>query len=64
MRPEEGYGAEHFEETKRYVHTYEEVLKGAKIWEASETGMKEEFPGQEGSFILRWSSQAPFDAAF
>ena len=64
MRPEEDHGPEHIEETKRYIHTYEEVLKSAQSWEALENSMKEKFPGRDGSFILRWSSQAPFDAAF
>ena len=64
IRPEEGYGPEHVEETKGYIQAYEEVLKDADSWEALEKGMKEKFPGRDGSFILRWSCQAPFGAAF
>ena len=64
MRPEEGYGPEHVEETKQYIHGYEETLESAKSWEELENGMKEKFPGRDGSFILRWSCQAPFNAAF
>lgn len=64
MRPKDGYRPEHVEETKRYIHTYEEVLNSASSWEAHEKAMKEKFPGRDGSFILRWSSQAPYNAAF
>ena len=64
MRREEGYGPEHIEQTKGYIQAYEEVLKDAYSWEVLEKVMKERFPGRDGNFILRWSCQAPFGAAF
>jgi glyoxylase-like metal-dependent hydrolase (beta-lactamase superfamily II) len=64
MQPSEGYGANHVEETKEYIRAYEEELAGSKSWEELEGKMKSRFPKRIGNFILRWSTQQPFDAAF
>ncbi|EXJ95853.1 hypothetical protein A1O1_00978 [Capronia coronata CBS 617.96] len=64
MQPGEGYGPSHLHETKRYIHVWEQLRARARTWQELEQGMKQEFPGRIGSFILRWSSQAPFGAAF
>ena len=64
MRPEEQYGPEHIEETKTYIRTYEEVLASTKSWQELEAGLKEKFPERDGSFILRWTAQTPYNASF
>lgn len=64
MRPDNGYAPSHIQESKDYIHAYEEFLKVAKSWEELENLLKGKFPDRDGSFILRWSVQAPFNAAF
>ncbi|KPI40162.1 uncharacterized protein AB675_11347 [Cyphellophora attinorum] len=64
MLPDEDYGVEHVAETRRYIDTWEKARAKSESWEELEGGMKEAFPGRSGSFILRWSSQAPFGADF
>ncbi|KAK5054504.1 hypothetical protein LTR84_001395 [Exophiala bonariae] len=62
--PQDGYGAEHVNGTIDYIRAYEELLPKAKAWEELESSLKTRFPKRDGSFILRWSSQAPFNQAF
>ena len=64
MLPDEGYGPEHVAETKRYIDVWETKRAKATNWEELEGAMKGAFPGRDGSFILRWTSQAPFGADF
>lgn len=64
MLPGEGYGAEHVKETRRYIDVWEAERAKASTWEELEGGLVEAFPERDGSFILRWSSQAPFGADF
>ena len=64
MQPQDGYSSSHIAETKRYIHVWEEVRARSSTWQELEAGMKENFPNRTGSFILRWSSQAPFNASF
>ena len=59
-----GYGVEHIADTKRYIEYYESVVGTVKSWEELEEKMKAQFPERDGSFILRWSCQAPFGADF
>jgi glyoxylase-like metal-dependent hydrolase (beta-lactamase superfamily II) len=62
-KPGDGFGVAHINETKRYIRTWEDVMAKSKDWEQLEQGMKQAFPARDGSFILRWSSQAPFNAS-
>lgn len=64
MQPQDGYSPNHIVETKRYIHVWEEVRAKSSTWQELEAGMKENFPNRTGNFILRWSSQAPFNASF
>lgn len=62
--PDTGYSSDHIAQTKEYIQYYEEMLPKAKSWQELESAMKTRFSDRDGTFILRWSSQAPFDAAF
>jgi glyoxylase-like metal-dependent hydrolase (beta-lactamase superfamily II) len=62
-KPGDGFRAAHVGETKRYLRTWEATLAESETWEELEAGMKTAFPERDGSFILRWSSQAPFNAS-
>jgi glyoxylase-like metal-dependent hydrolase (beta-lactamase superfamily II) len=64
MLPGEGYAAEHVQETKRYIDVWEAERAKAGTWQELEAAMVAAFPARDGSFILRWTSQAPYDAAF
>jgi glyoxylase-like metal-dependent hydrolase (beta-lactamase superfamily II) len=63
MKPGDGFWPSHVQETKRYIRTWEATLQKSGTWQALEAGMKKSFPERDGSFILRWSSQAPFNAS-
>ncbi|KAL3456722.1 beta-lactamase-like protein [Aspergillus heterothallicus] len=60
----EGYGWGHLAETKVYTRGFEELLETSGSWEELEEGLVEGFPGREGGFILRYSAQSFFGAAF
>ncbi|OCT45739.1 putative metallo-beta-lactamase domain protein [Cladophialophora carrionii] len=62
-RPGDGFAPSHIRDTKVYIRTWEKVMAQSKTWEELEAGMKKAFPLRDGSFILRWSSQAPFGAS-
>jgi len=62
-KPGDGFHPSHVQETKRYIRTWEATLAESGTWQVLEAGMKKSFPGRDGSFILRWSSQAPFNAS-
>ena len=62
-KPGDGFRPSHVRETKRYIRRWEATLAESGTWEELEAGMKKSFPGRDGSFILRWSSQAPFNAS-
>jgi glyoxylase-like metal-dependent hydrolase (beta-lactamase superfamily II) len=62
-KPGDGFRPSHVRETKRYIRTWEASLAESRTWQELEEGMKKAFPGRDGSFILRWSSQAPFNAS-
>jgi glyoxylase-like metal-dependent hydrolase (beta-lactamase superfamily II) len=64
MRPGEGFGPAHIKETKQYIDTWEQTRAKSSTWEELEKGMKAAFPERDGTFILRWSSQAPYGADF
>ena len=64
MQPQDGYKPSHIHETKCYIHVWEKVFANSSTWQDLEAGMKKNFPGRIGNFVLRWSSQAPFGAAF
>lgn len=59
-----GYDASHVSDTQDYIKYYDEALKVAKDWEDLEGKLKSRFPDRDGTFILRWTSQTPFNAAF
>lgn len=62
-KPGDGFAPSHIAETKRYIRVWEKVMSCAESWQDLEAGMKMRFPLRDGTFILRWSSQAPFNAA-
>lgn len=62
-KPGDGFRASHVQETKRYIRAWEATLAESGTWQELEAGMKKSFPERDGSFILRWSSQAPFNAS-
>ncbi|EXJ60879.1 hypothetical protein A1O7_05032 [Cladophialophora yegresii CBS 114405] len=62
-KPGDGFAPSHIRDTKTYIRTWERVLAQSKSWEELEGEMKKAFPFRDGSFILRWSSQAPFGAS-
>lgn len=62
-KPGDGFRASHVRETKRYIRTWEATFANSGTWQELEAGMKKAFPERDGSFILRWSSQAPFNAS-
>lgn len=62
-KPGDGFGVGHVLETKRYIRVWESVTGRSTSWQELEEGMKKAFPERDGSFILRWSSQAPFNAS-
>lgn len=62
-KPGDGFAMRHILETKLYIRAWESMLTKSKTWEELEAGMKKAFPARDGSFILRWSSQAPFNAS-
>lgn len=62
-KPGDGFRPLHVQETKRYIRRWEATLAESGTWEELEASMKESFPERDGSFILRWSSQAPFNAS-
>lgn len=62
-KPGDGFAPSHIPDTIRYIRTWESTLNQSQTWQELEAGMKRQFPQRDGSFILRWSSQAPFGAA-
>ena len=62
-KPGDGFRTSHVRETKRYIRTWLATLADSGTWQELEAGMKKAFPDRDGSFILRWSSQAPFSAS-
>lgn len=64
MQVHDGYQPSHINETKRYIHVWEQLRASSSSWQELEANMKNAFPLRTGNFILRWSSQAPFNAAF
>ncbi|KIW14955.1 hypothetical protein PV08_07742 [Exophiala spinifera] len=64
MQPHDGYQPSHINETKRYIHVWEQLLACSSSWEELEAKVKKAFPLRTGNFILRWTCQAPFNAAF
>ncbi|KAK5955049.1 hypothetical protein OHC33_003728 [Knufia fluminis] len=64
MREDNAYSPDHVDETKEYIRAYEQFLKESKTWQELEGKLKERFPDRDGTFILRWSCQAPFGADF
>ncbi|KAL2809137.1 beta-lactamase-like protein [Aspergillus granulosus] len=60
----EGYGKQHLTETKDYIKTFEDLLGETGSWEELEGALVKRFPEREGSFILRYSAQSFFGAAF
>ena len=61
--PGDGFAPLHVRETQRYIRTWEGNMAKSRTWEELEAKMKKAFPKRDGSFILRWSSQAPFNAS-
>jgi glyoxylase-like metal-dependent hydrolase (beta-lactamase superfamily II) len=62
-KPGDGFAPSHIGNTKTYIRTWEKVMAQSKTWQELEGGLKKAFPLRDGSFILRWSSQAPFGAS-
>ncbi|KAJ0414811.1 beta-lactamase-like protein [Aspergillus carlsbadensis] len=62
--PGEEYGVEHLAETREYIHTFESLLETTETWQDLEGELVKRFSDREGSFILRYSSQSFFNAAF
>lgn len=61
---EDGHSPGHVGRTQEYIRYYEEALAETRDWEQLETMLRTRWPDRDGSFILRWTSQAPFGAAF
>jgi glyoxylase-like metal-dependent hydrolase (beta-lactamase superfamily II) len=62
--PGDGFDAtKHLLNTQLYIRTWEVMSAASKSWRDLEARMKAQFPGRDGNFILRWSSQAPFNAS-
>lgn len=64
MVPSDDYSPTHIHETRRYIDTWEVESAKASTWEELEDARQAAFPGRDGSFILRYTSQAPFNATF
>ncbi|KIW92691.1 uncharacterized protein Z519_06538 [Cladophialophora bantiana CBS 173.52] len=62
-KPGDGFAPSHIADTKLYIRAWEKALATSGTWQELEDAMKTQFPLRAGSFILRWSSQAPFNAA-
>ena len=60
----DGYSPDHVVQTQEYIRYYEQALAQANTWQELEQMLKRRWPDKDGSFILRWTSQAPFEAAF
>ncbi|KAL2827363.1 beta-lactamase-like protein [Aspergillus cavernicola] len=63
-RSTENYEPAHLAETKTYIRAFGELFAQTSSWEQLETSLQHRFPEREGSFILRYSTQVFFDAAF
>jgi glyoxylase-like metal-dependent hydrolase (beta-lactamase superfamily II) len=62
--PGDGFDAtKHLLNTQLYIRTWEVMSAASKSWQELEMRMKTQYPGRAGNFILRWSSQAPFNAS-
>ena len=64
MQPREGYEPSHVQETKDYIKAWADLLSKSSTWEELEGAVKAKYPDRIGSFILRYSAQVPFGAAF
>ncbi|KIA75664.1 hypothetical protein HK57_00597 [Aspergillus ustus] len=62
--PGEKYGVEHLRQTKEYIRVFEGLLGKVKSWQELESALVKRFSDREGSFILRYSAQSFFNAAF
>lgn len=62
-KPGDLFEPSHIQETKEYIRTWEVALAKSKTWQELEMAMEKAFPDRDGTFILRWSSQAPFGAS-
>ncbi|KAK6364989.1 hypothetical protein LTS17_011685 [Exophiala oligosperma] len=64
MQAHDRYQPSHINETKRHIHFWEQLLANSSSWQELEAKVKKAFPLRTGNFVPRWSSQAPFSAAF
>nr|KAK5446148.1 hypothetical protein LTR18_004067 [Exophiala xenobiotica] len=64
MQAHDGYRPSHIDETKQYIRVWEQLQANSSSWQELEARTTKNFPDRTGNFILRWSSQAPFNASF
>ncbi|KKP05337.1 metallo-beta-lactamase superfamily protein [Trichoderma harzianum] len=56
MQSHEGFGADHIEETIKYIKAWEELDAATNTSQELEEAVREKYPNRIGNFILRFSS--------
>lgn len=64
MQSHDGYRPSHIDETEQYIRLWEQLRANSSSWQELEARTKKNFPHRTGNFLLRWGSQAPFNASF
>ena len=62
--PTNDFGVEHFAQTIGYIKAWEKALTTAASWQELEGFLSRLYPGYGGDFILRYSAQTVYNAAF